>query len=181
MHQRKVIRDAVVNLLKAGNTAVGNNVFPSRFLPLEKEVLPCINVYTKSEQATVWQVAPEQLERKLALVIEINVRAVDGLDDTLDAIAEQVENVLMQDDTLDDVCGDCSYVGAEITISENGDAPIGSCVLNYEVYYYTYTVADETVENGFGPLESIDATWRQPTTPEDQDDAEDIIDLPQPP
>lgn len=179
MHQRQTIRDSVVSILKAGNTTVGDNVFPSRFLPLEKETLPCINVYTKSETADIYQAAPRQHERKLTLSVEINVRAVSGIDDTLDSIAEEVEHVLMQDDTLGDVCGDCVYTGSEVTILENGDAPIGSCVLTYEVTYYTYAVADVTETNGDADLNEADVTWHSPTTPDGQDDATDKIDLSQ--
>lgn len=176
MHPRKQIRDKIVSLL-IGKTDAGNNIFPSRVRPIEEQTLPTIQVYANSESSEIWQEAPREYERKLSLSVQITAKADDSLEDSLDAIAIQVENVLRQDHTLGELCRDVILAGTELTIHENGDTLIGSCNITYDILYYTLAVADRIPENGYNDLNEMDIIWHGPQTPVGQDDARDVIDL----
>ncbi|OGQ23516.1 MAG: hypothetical protein A3I05_01100 [Deltaproteobacteria bacterium RIFCSPLOWO2_02_FULL_44_10] len=176
MHQRKQIRDKIVSLLM-GKTDAGNNIFPSRVRPLEEQSLSSIQVYANSESSEIWQEAPREYERKLSLSIQITAKADEGLENTLDIIAEQVEDLLRQDHTLGELCRDVILTGTELTIHENGDTLIGSCNITYDILYYTLAVADRIPENGYNDLHEMDITWHGPQSPSGQEDARDVLDL----
>lgn len=178
MHPRKQIRDKVVSLL-IGKTDAGNNIFSSRVRPIEEEILPTVQVYANSEQVEIWQEAPREYERKLSLSVQITAKADESLEDALDAIAEQVETVLRQDHTLGELCRDVILTGSELTLSENGDTLIGSCNLSYDILYYTLAVADRISENGYNDLNTMNIKYHMPTTPQNQNDATDLLDLSQ--
>ncbi len=176
MHPRKQIRDKIVSLL-IGKTHATNNVFPSRVIPLEESLLPTIQVYANSETSEIWQEAPREYERKLSLSIQITANADGGLENKLDAIAEQVEDLLRQDHTLGELCRDVILTGTELTLHENGDMLIGSCNITYDILYYTLAVADRLPENKYNDLHEMDITWHEPQNPSGQEDAHDVLDL----
>lgn len=176
MHPRKQIRDKVVSLL-IGKTDAGNNIFPLRVRPIEEQTLPTVQVYANSESSEIWQEAPREYERKLSLAIQITAKADDNLEDVLDTIAEQVENVLRQDHSLGELCRDVILSGTELTLNQNGDTLIGSCNITYDLLYYTLAVADRIPENGYNDLNTMDIKHHMPTTPQNQNDAEDVLDL----
>ncbi|MBI4212049.1 MAG: hypothetical protein HY540_05365 [Deltaproteobacteria bacterium] len=178
MHPRKQIRDKVVSLL-IGKTDAANNIFPSRVRPIEEQMLPTVQVYANSESTEIWQEAPREYERKLSLSVQITAKADDSLEDVLDAIAIQVEDVLRQDHTLGELCRDVILSGTELTLNQNGDTLIGSCNITYDVLYYTQAVADRIPENGYNDLNTMDIKYHTPTTPQNQNDAEDVLDLSQ--
>lgn len=176
MHPRKQIRDKVVSLL-IGKTDAANNIFPSRVRPIEEQTLPTVQVYANSESTEIWQEAPREYERKLSLSVQITAKADDSLEDVLDAIAIQVEDVLRQDHTLGELCRDVILSGTELTLNQNGDTLIGSCNITYDILYYTRAVADRIPENGYNDLNTMDIKYHTPTTPQNQNDAEDVLDL----
>ena len=178
MHPRKQIRDKVVSLL-IGKTDAGNKIFPSRGRPVEEQAFPAIQVYANAESSEIWQEAPREYERKLSLAIQITAKADDSLEDVLDQLALQVEDVLRQDHTLGELCRDVILTGTELTLNQNGDTLIGSCNITYEIPYYTLAVADRIPENGYNDLNTMDIKYHAPTTPQNQNDAEDVLDLSQ--
>lgn len=175
-HQRKSIRDAIVALLTDATTA-GASVYSSRVRAIDETDLPMILVYANTETASIYQEAPRELERVLSVDVKIVAKADDDLDDALDAIADEVENVLMQDDSLGGLCDQMLLKNTELTLTPEGDTLLGSCVLTYEVNYYTYSVADQTEDNHVNDLETVDAVWARPELPTGQEDAEDTLSL----
>lgn len=174
-HPRHNIRAAVV-LRLTGKTAAESRVFPSRVRPVDAAQLPCILVYAGSEAVTVYQESPHEYERRLTVQVEAQAKADEGLDAAMDAIAEDVEHELMQDHTLGGLCRDVELTASEITIKDDGDTLIGSCVLTYEVTYHTYAVADSE-EPDVSDLKKIHAGWDQPDHVPGELDAEDEIDF----
>ena len=137
MHPRQEIREAVVAILK-GATSVGNRVFKSRLAPFFAPELPCIAVYTVEETADDQRTAPRVLYRKLTLAVEIFAKVNDDLDDVLDGIASQVEAVLFQNDTLNDMAADCVLASTKIVfVEEKGDRFIGAASMHWTVEYTT--------------------------------------------
>lgn len=172
-HPRENIRAAVVTALK-DNTDVGSKVYPSRVIPVAQDELPLILVYANSEAIEIYQESPREYERVLSLSVEMCADADENLDNELDALALQVEHRLMQDHTLGELCRDVVLKGCELTVSADGDTPIGSCVLTYEITYYTMAVAD-SIEPAVSDLKTIHAGWNQPDHAPGDLDAEDEI------
>jgi hypothetical protein len=88
-HARETIRNAAVALL-TGLSTTGARVYKDRLQarPLETSELPCILVTTGGETVEGSTVhAPAVIQRELELQVIGVVRALTGLDDTLDDIA----------------------------------------------------------------------------------------------
>lgn len=140
MHQRKVIRDAVVAAL-VGQTAAGARVTPSKVRDHRVIQLPAISVYTLSEPIDQDSMSrrPARLKRLLSVDVAIAVAHSEAnpADDQMDAIAEQVEAVMDADPFLGGVCGYDGLVLAntDIEINDEADPPVGVARLTYTVPY----------------------------------------------
>lgn len=179
---RKAIRHAIANVLK-NNTEVGANVFPSRKRKLSG--LPAILVYTLEETAEVFNEAPRELKRVLSVAIEIVAREDAGLDDALDDIAQEVEDILSENQTLDDVASDVVLTRTQIDLGAEGDNQHGACILAYDVTYYTMDVSDGVDGPGVPPanvlrvFERAGVEWRPNGATADSPVTKDLIQLPQ--
>ena len=151
---RKVIRKKVVEILK-GQTDVGAAVFPNATVPPWHNELPVILVYPRSEGISLYGQAPKELERDLDLTIEIIATGPEEnedlstpdvgektLEDILDDIAEQVEQALDVDDSLQSTCDGSSLQNTEFEFDAGGGSPIGSCRLTWGITYYTMAPRD---------------------------------------
>lgn len=174
MHPRQAIRAKIVALIK-GKTIAGNSVYASQIRPVGQDELPRIHVYANKENIGVYQESPREYERTLTISVEIQAKADENLDNTLDGLAEQVEKLLHQDHTLGELCRDVVLTDAELNITAEGETLIGACILTYVVTYYTYAVADMTEENEFNDLKKMNIKWDQPDHPPGEIDAEDEI------
>ncbi|SDI55512.1 hypothetical protein [Pseudomonas abietaniphila] len=137
-HPRELIRkQAVAQLL--GRTSAGASVFASRVAPLItngwQDELPAIIVYTMDESGVIFNSAPREYLRTVQLVVEIHASADAALDDTLDAICRQVENLLLQDDTLGDTVNDLRYAQTRMVIRDEGDELLGGCRIVFNAEY----------------------------------------------
>lgn len=179
---RKAIRHAITDVL-LGNTDAGANVFPSRILPVWATELPYIAVYTRDETAEIFNESPRELKRVVSVAIEIGGRADESLDDVLDDLAQQVERIMSENQTLGDVASNVLLTRTDIALADEGQQKHGGCVMTYEVTYYTLDVS-EGVEgpgvpdaNVLTPFETADTQYKVP--PFDRVSAEDEISLPQ--
>jgi len=181
---RKAIRYAIANVLK-DNTDAGGNVFASRTRKLTADNLPAILVYTTEEAAEEFIQAPRELKRTLTVRIEIAARADEELDDTLDDLAQEVEDILSENQTLDDVASDVILTRTEIVLNADGDNQHGACVMSYDVTYYTKDVSDG--EEGPGVPDAnvlrvfarAGVEWRPNGATADSPVTKDLIQLPQ--
>lgn len=173
-HPRKDIRDAVVALL-TGATSAGSRVYPSRFAPVSESELPCLLVYTLSEDVEISSESPREYGRSLKLIVDIRAAAAASLDNTFDALALQVESAMMQDFTLGDRVNDIILQNTEISVSVEGDAEIGSCALTYLLPYFTLAVTSPTEANHVNDLKTINTKFDQPNYPSGDIDAESTI------
>lgn len=182
--KRKSIRHAIAAAL-TGNTSAGANVFASRTRSIPASKLPAILVYTSSETAEVFNQSPRELRRTLSVGIEIAARADDDLDDALDDIAEQVERVMSEHQTLSGTASDVLLTGTEITLTKDGDNQHGAAILTYEVTYYTVDVSEGIEgpgvpdENVLRPFERAGAEWRPNGATADSPVTKDLNELPQ--
>lgn len=134
IHQRKVIRDAVKDLL-LGNTPAADKVFTNRPLPFEDASLPAIFIYALGEEVERSNVYDGELKRILNLSIEARIKATASLDDEMDAIALTVEQLMGAEDALVDIALTVNLASTEMEIGADGIKPIGAIRLNYEIKY----------------------------------------------
>lgn len=94
-HPRELVRDTVVALLIAANTAAGARVQSTRIDPIKASDLPMISVYTRDEDVAddSSKTAPRELTRMLQLEIAAWVRHSDAVpvERAMDNIAAQIE------------------------------------------------------------------------------------------
>lgn len=134
-HLRKTIRDNVVTTV-TGLATTGARVFRSRVYPLEAADLPGILVYTLSESVRYGSTGrPREMIRTVQLVVEAVARVSAGLDNDLDQICLEVEKALVADHKRGNQAIDTRLDGTEITITGDGDKPIGSARMSWLVDY----------------------------------------------
>ena len=139
MSQRILIRNKIKEMLIA-KTLCGNNVTQNRFHKWREEKLPAISIYTLSETSEVWNVAPREYKRKLAIAVEILTIADDNIDDRLDEIAQQVENVLNTDISLGGVCDNVFFQNTVVGFVPDGTGSdlLACAKLEYEIVYTSF-------------------------------------------
>lgn len=139
--QRKIIRAAIVTALR--NAAItGTNVFPNRWLPTWETELPSIFVYTDSEDAEVFSIAPREMRRETQVVTEVIFLADSSLDDQLDDLGELIENVIVADPQFAGTADDTFLKGTVLDLFSNGDALMGSLKITWGVRWYKRMPAD---------------------------------------
>jgi hypothetical protein len=143
MHERQAIREAVVSQLvgiaPAFRTDARDRVFKSRQSPLRSSELPAINVYTETESNRPGSesTAPRELVRTVVVAIEAWVQATENVDDTLDAIALQIETAMDLDLELSSTAFQSVLTSTEIGITTNSERPMGCVHLEYAVTYHS--------------------------------------------
>lgn len=153
-HPRKLIRQAVVALLIAANTAAGTRVKGTRVDPIKKTDLPAIGVYTLNDAV----VEDDSTETEEAHEIELEVACwvadteALSMDDAMDDIADQVETAMKVDPYLGGKSSDLRLVGTTMeAVEENGrvSPTIGIAVLTYAVKYRSSLTADASALDDF--------------------------------
>lgn len=172
MHPRTEIRKAAAAILKAAGVA-GGNVEPSLVRFARANQTPVCGVYALEEAADHQGTSPRTYKRTLTLAVEILHKAVEDLDDALDALAEAAETAMLTDPTLGGKADDCVLVNTLVTIVREGDALHGSCRLDFSIAYRT----DEPAATGLDDFALGHVDWDM--SPADgQIDARDDIKLP---
>jgi len=133
-HLRQSIRERVATDV-TGLTTTGSNVFQTRLYPVESTSLPCLLVYTTSEESEVTEMAsPRPMSRTLNVVVQGVVSATQP-DDTLDLISKEVEIALAGDVSINSLASNSFLSSTEIEINADGAKPVGTVMLNYVVEY----------------------------------------------
>ena len=133
-HLRQSIRERVAADVTSLVTT-GADVFQSRIFPVEDSKLPCLLVYTTSEESEVTEMAsPRPMTRILNVVVQGVVGAAQP-DDTLDLISKEVEVALAGDVSINSLANNSFLSSTEIDFNADGAKPIGTVVLNYSVEY----------------------------------------------
>ena len=133
-HLRQSIRERVATDV-TGLTTTGSNVFQTRLYPVESTSLPCLLVYTTSEESEVTEMgSPRPMTRSLNVVVQGVVSATQP-DDTLDLISKEVEVALAGDVSINSLASNSYLSSTEIEINADGSKPVGTVMLNYVVEY----------------------------------------------
>ena len=133
-HLRQQIRERIATLC-TGLSTTGSNVFQSRLYPIEDSSLPCLLIYTTSEDSEVTEMAtPRPMQRSLSVVIQ-GVYSATQPDDNLDTIAKEVEIVMAGDKDINSLASSSYLQSTEIEVNAEGKKPIGVIRLTYIVDY----------------------------------------------
>ena len=133
-HLRQSIRERIATDV-TGLSTTGSNVFQSRVYPVEDGSLPCLLVYTTSEESEVTEIAsPRPMTRLLNVLVQGVVGATTP-DDTLDDISKEVEVALAGDVTINSLANNSFLSSTSIEFNSDGAKPIGTVMLNYIVEY----------------------------------------------
>ncbi|PIR25610.1 MAG: hypothetical protein COX62_04645 [Deltaproteobacteria bacterium CG_4_10_14_0_2_um_filter_43_8] len=186
MHQRQLIREAIVNTL-LNNTDAGVNVLSNQASAHWDDGLnlPAINVTIKSEPVEEFDRAPLSFKRDLFVNIEIVAGANDEktLTDSLDTIADQVESLLFVDETLNDTCDRILLVNIDMDFREDGARKLGSTKITLICQYVTDLpkVQDNQIQHGnITDLAGVNIDYdigHHDSDPDGNIDAEDEINL----
>lgn len=160
-HPRKLIRQAVVALLVAANTAAGTRVKPTRVEPHKKGQLPAIGVYTLTDPVDEDTSTDAEDTHVLELEVVAWVAHSDSytVDDAMDDIAEQIEEAMRGDPYLDGKASEARLLGTLMQVVEDdgrSDPLVGIVILTYAVTYRTDLVADAPTDD----FVSVDAKHR---------------------
>jgi hypothetical protein len=118
--------------------------------------LPAIFISTGKEDVSILHQAPLELERKLEVAVTAAYAEAEALDEALDHLAEQIEQVLSEDETLGGVAMDSILTSVEPEIDAEGAVPVGYITLTFSVTYRTPWPADlETGKRGLGEFSGI--------------------------
>lgn len=131
-HARQQIREAFGTAV-TGLTTTGSNVYESRVYPFD--TLPCLAIYTLSEQTETEYSTSTAQARQLSVVVEARAKANANLDDTLDQIAAEVEAAIHGDAGVSALVVDYEIEGTEIELEAEGEKPTGVLRMSYAVLY----------------------------------------------
>lgn len=129
-HPRELIRQAVVALLVAANTAAGARVYGTRIDPHKKTGVPALSVYTLNDPAD--PEASSEMEEAHDIALEIEAWADPS---AIDGLVEQVEAAMRADPYFGGLASDSTLTGTSLGI-EQGDPALALGVLTYSVKYH---------------------------------------------
>ena len=133
-HLRQSIRERIATDV-TGLSTTGSNVFQSRVYPVEDASLPCLLVYTTSEESEVTEMAsPRPMTRFLNVIVQGVVGATTP-DDTLDTISKEIEVAMAGDVDINSLASNSYLSSTSIEFNSDGAKPIGTVMLNYIVEY----------------------------------------------
>ena len=142
-HVRKQLRDAVA-LAVTGLTSTGSRVYESRSLPLSAAAteLPALCVYARQDvpdYADAAMGARGTVLRVLELHVQGYYKAADGpgVEEGLDAIAEQVETAVFVDPTFGGKCIWTRLGPQVLDVDAEGDQTLGVIDMVFELLYRT--------------------------------------------
>ena len=142
-HLRRQIRERIAADV-TGLVTTGSNVFQARVYPLEDAALPCLLVYSTSEESEILnQGTPRLLSRTLNITIQGVAAESSDIDDKLDLIAKEIETALSADRDINSLAQDSFLTSTEIEINADGAKTVGTLRLNYQIDYRVYDNAPD--------------------------------------
>ncbi|WP_412058038.1 hypothetical protein [Bartonella sp. DGB2] len=143
---RLLIRNTIIDLLKAGNTIAGKNVFAQRAFALNKDIFPALLVYTLGEDLDLEQVQDYGMRRRtLHIAIECCIAGYEQEDD-MDRLTWDVETILYQAPNLNRLVESCLLTQWEYHGGAKGTTLALWATLYYDIIYCTHMApSDEAV------------------------------------
>lgn len=159
--QRKRIREKMVEILRAGATQVGEKVYGSRARAFFQEELPAVCVYFYNETVEEFNASPRELKRTAKFRVEVLAKADEDLDNLMDEIGDEVEKILHNANDLDGLVNDLVLSDSQAAILADGEQPVGSLQLTFDVEYLTLAPGEEgEVAAEVSPFRQVRTTYR---------------------
>jgi len=176
--QRKDIRNQVVSIIKRAKTRAGDNVVPNRQKPPWEERLPAISVRAEDETVTESTQAQKEFKRVLSLAIEVHDKSTDEaeLSDRLDDIADQIEDALFADYTLNDKINELNVQSVNVDFEEEGGNVFAALKIIFQATYYEYRPSDRFNQK-LNDFNTADVKYDLADGDDDVMQAEDNIDM----
>lgn len=136
-HLSRQIRAAAASAV-TGLATTGTNVHEQRVYPLDEAGLPALLVYLGDEEVEALSLSTTPTQRRLIeLFIAGVVHDTDPVDDTLDAIAKEVETALLADGTLGGLAKQITLTGTSRDAEVEGTKVAAAIELAFAVEYHT--------------------------------------------
>lgn len=179
-HERTIIRRKAVEVLTSALDGVA--VLDARPLPVDEKELPAVSVYTNEEplDEDTRHSAPRWMRRRLRLRVECMVfpEAADDEDPdvagAVDDLCLDVENALLEDETLGGELADLYLTNTEIEFPDHGHAVLGTAVLTFVAEYDT-VLPRETTDESLDDFDKVDTRWDLNAEQDQADQAHDQI------
>lgn len=142
-HQRQLIREAIKAKL-VNQTDAGDRVHLNRVVPLFDTTwhteLPAILIYTRTESATVDLSAPMRYQRVTSVVVDLLASLTDGqgVDNDLDDMADIVERLLLQDETLGGLVSSLVLSTSAMELRGDGQMTVAAISIEFNATWYQY-------------------------------------------
>lgn len=107
-----------------------------------RDQLPALVIYTRNEQAQLFNAAPRIYRCVVELVFEFVAADHDTLDNDLDDAAEIIERIIGRNDRLSGTVNNSEYSSSQITIVDQGELQIGSVALTFNAEYDRFAPDD---------------------------------------
>lgn len=141
-HVRRQLREAVATAV-TGLATTGSRVFQSRVYDVQESELPCLLVYTVSEEVVDASVG-NLIGRRVAVVIEGRAKTASDVDDTVDQIAKEVESALAPAVTVGGQGIPVLYEGCEIEM-DPAEQPVASINMRFGALLYTQRATPDVI------------------------------------
>ena len=127
-----------------GLATTGANVFDSRVYPVQDSELPCLLIDQGNETSDIASMGSDRVtERSMELVVVAKVKQNTSYRTVINTIRKEVEVVLAANQGI----GGAKYVqpkSCEIELAGEGEKPVASATLTFEVPYYTALSTPDT-------------------------------------
>lgn len=134
-HVRQQIREAIATLV-TGLSTTGSRVHQSRMRPRGEGELPCLLVHSNDVESISAADADTLQQRDLPIVIRGLAKAGATLDDTLDAIALEVETAMASNPRLSGKAHRSQLTAVDTEFDDESDQPVGEIQLTYTFTYF---------------------------------------------
>lgn len=121
------------------------NIRVSRSISTQSDNLPTILIYSTTESVRRFDESPKRYERTLTINVEILEAGNndDDMDMRLEVLGERVEALMEKDETLGGIANDLELVNSNYQQEPDGESPMGSLVLQYNVEFYQFAIRDD--------------------------------------
>lgn len=138
-HKRTLIREKLLEIIKGTaptyNTSAEENVFSNRLRNIPEDKLPSINIVYGNETATNTVMNRPIYNRILPVGIEVKIMATSDLDNEADIICEEIEQILINNQSISGTALGVFYRGVEIELNPEGSQVLATYTLNYDIQY----------------------------------------------
>lgn len=135
-HIRKQLRDWLKANL-AGSTEAGSRVHVRRSLPEPKSLQPTLQIAVQGERSRDVSMDGGQAREVLVRITALCKGDSEAGEDTLDALAVFVEEMLASNPTLGGIAQTYEYQATEFAFSGEGDKTLCSAAMTFAVAVFT--------------------------------------------